>query len=310
MTAVIRMWWCGVFVILLACSATQPPPPTPEFLAWSKVGTPKKRMCVLPFANQTEQQELADRVRRRFAGHLSVKRFSDTELYEIDATLERLGRGWRNLSPQELGKAIGCDALAYGTLLNSRRLYLLIYSQLALAAEIRVIDVASGQPLVEEVHVSTLHLGGAPLSPFFILYNAINSLQSFGDAQMTKAVDDLGLQLAEKVPDLPTGPPGPALSRLLASGDDSSPGQAKTQSEGRYHVQVAAFESAAEADKAAELLGAQGYQPVVEPSADVSHTWHRVLVGAYPSAREAYQVRDTIQARFAFSPIVTRVAVH
>jgi hypothetical protein len=267
-------------------------------------------MCVLPFANQTEQEELADRVRRRFAGHLSVKHFSDSELYEIDATLAQLGTGWRNLSPQEVGKALGCDALAYGAVTNSRRLYLLIYSQLALAGEIRVIDVASGQTLTEDAHVSTLHLGGASLSPFFLLYSALTSLQNFGGAQMTKAVDDLGLQLAEKVPDLPADPPGPTLSRVLAPGENSLPVQAKTQSEGHYHVQVAAFQSAAEADKAAALLGEQGYQSVVEPSADVSHTWYRVSVGAYLSAREAYHVRDAIQAHFAFSPIVTRVAVH
>jgi hypothetical protein len=148
MNAGMQLWWCGVFFVLSACAAAQPPPPTPDFITWSKVGPPKKQMCVLPFTNRTEQEELAERVRRRFAGHLSVKRFADSELYEIDATLAQLGSGWRNLAPQELGKALGCDALAYGAVTNSRRLYLLLYSQLVVAGEIQVIDVASGQTLV------------------------------------------------------------------------------------------------------------------------------------------------------------------
>ena len=309
MNAARQLWWCGIFLIFSACVATQPPPPTPDFIAWSKVGPPKKRMCVLPFANQTEQAELAERVRRRFAGHLSVKRFSDSELYEIDATLARLGRGWQNLAPQELGKALGCDALAYGAVTDSSRLYLLIYSQLSVAGEIRIIDVTSGQTLVDDAHVSTLHLGGSPLSPLAILYSAISSLQNFGGAQLAKAVDDLGLQLAEKVPDLPTDLSDPTLSRLSAPGDDSLPVPEKRHVEDRYHVQVAAFESAAEAHKAAEQLGEQGYQSIVEPSANLDHIWHRVSVGSYPSAHEAYQVRDAIQAGFAYSPIVTRVAI-
>ena len=305
-----RLWWCGVLLLCSACAAAQPPPPTPDFIAWSKIGPPKKRMCVLPFANQTEQEELAERVRRRFAGHLSVKRFSDSELYEIDAALTQLGSGWRNLAPQELGKALGCDALAYGTLTNSRRLYLLIYSQLSVGGEIRVIDVASGQTLVDDRHVSTLHLGGSLLSPFSILHSAISSLQNFGGAQLGKAVDELGLQLAEKVPDLPTDPLAPAFV-LSAPADGPLPVPPAVQSANRYHVQVAAFQSAVEADKTAALLGAQGYQSVVEPSVDVNHTWHRVSVGSYPSAHEAYQVRDAIQTRFAiYSPIVTRMAVH
>jgi hypothetical protein len=94
---------CGVGLALLffACSTqavkpANPAAPTPAFVAWSQSGVPEKRACVLPFTDQTGTAGLAASVRESFAGHLSIKRFADAELHELDVRLKTIPGDWKN----------------------------------------------------------------------------------------------------------------------------------------------------------------------------------------------------------------------
>ena len=147
-----RVAACGVGLFLLSSAcATQvlkpavPATPTPAFVRWSQSGVPDKHLCVLPFTDQTGADGLAAYVRQSFAGHLSIKRFSDAELYEIDARLNAFGGDWKTQPTQWLGQTLQCDALVYGQLTTARRWYLGLYSQLTLAGEIHIVDAATGQ---------------------------------------------------------------------------------------------------------------------------------------------------------------------
>src|SRR5262245_19793377 len=129
-----RIVECGVGLALLssACSTQAIKPalpaiPTPAFVRWSQSGAPDKRICVLPFTDQTGTDGLAVYVRQSFAGHLSIKRFSDAELYEIDARLNTLSGAWKTQPTQRLGKSLQCDALVYGQVTAAKRLYLGLY---------------------------------------------------------------------------------------------------------------------------------------------------------------------------------------
>lgn len=197
------MWVMLIGLVLPACSTPTPPTPTEHFVTWSTQATAHtKRLCVLPFESQSRIQGLAERVRQAVAGRLSIKRFADTELHEIDAHLADL-RDWRKFSPQAVGRRLKCDALVYGRVSELDRVYLLVYSQLALEGTLQVVDSATGRTLVHEMYTTRFHDAGLPLSPFTLATIAVQNLWTYSGVQLSRAIDDLSRNLAAKVPDLP-----------------------------------------------------------------------------------------------------------
>ena len=314
-------WGIGLSLLSSAC-ATQalkpvvPATPAPAFVRWSQSGSPDKRICVLPFADRTGTEGLAAYVRQSFAGHLSIKRFSDAELYEIDARLNTLTGDWRNQPAQRLGKTLQCDALVYGQVTTAKRLYLGLYSQLTLEGGIRVVDAATGQSLVAESYATKFRAGALPLSPFEIVPAAVMSLRNMNDTQLVRAIDDLGRHLADTVPDLPAIPPVPQVTQPLSPqpikippvGGDAP--QAPAQAEqGRYQVQVASFNTPREAQHAARLLRDKGYRPAIAETSSTPQVRHRVLVGPFFSRDEAQQVSAQIQKILHLTPMVVRTSI-
>lgn len=212
------VWCAGVLsfsISISACSQTTPTVPTPRFIAWSQADrTTAKRVCVLPFADKAEAPRVANQVRQSFAGHLSIKHFVDTELHEIDSQLETLGPEWQTTSAQDLGKMLGCNALIYGEVTQASRLYLALYSQLTLAGNILLVDAKTGQTLVKDGYATKFRSAGLPLSPLALVPDVVRTFNNLSDAQMVRAIDDLGRNLADKVPDLPALPTYPSTTSV------------------------------------------------------------------------------------------------
>jgi hypothetical protein len=314
---------CGVgFALLSSACTTQaikpatPATPTPAFVRWNQSGVPDKRICVLPFTDQTGTDGLAAYVRQSFAGHLSIKRFSDAELYDIDARLNALSGDWKTQPTQRLGKTLQCDALVYGQVTSAKRLYLGLYSQLTLEGEIRVVDAATGQSLVAESHATKFRTGVLPFSPFAVVPGAVMNLRNMTDTQLVRAIDDLGRHLADTVPDLPatslatqiTQPPSPPPVKTPLLETDVP--QVPTHTgEDRYQVQVASFSSPREAQQTARLLRDKGYRPAIAETTGTPQVRHRVLVGPFPSIHEAQQVSAQIQKILRLTPMVVRTSI-
>lgn len=217
-------WRVWLSLFFAACINTIPPRPTQHFLAWSHDRTTTKRLCVLPFLDRTQTHDLATQVRQSVAGHLSVKRFTDVELSDIDTRLTTVGKEWRNFPPQQVGTAMGCDALLYGEVTDAGRLYLALYSQLTVAATVRLVDVTTGQTLVQEAYATKFHEAGVPLSPLSIVPDIIKTWVNLSETQMVRAIDDLGRNLAEKIPDLPAMlPPSPGQSAVAFASPSPPP---------------------------------------------------------------------------------------
>ena len=314
---------CGVGLSLLfsACSTqavkpAMPATPTPAFAAWTQSGIPDKRLCVLPFTDQTGTEGLAAQARESFAGHLSVKRFSDAELHEIDTRLAAIAGGWKNQPAQRLGKTLHCDALVYGEVTTAKRLYLGLYSQLTLESEIRVVDATTGQSLLAESYTTKFRAGTLPLSVIGVVPDAVMNLRNMTDTQLLRAIDDLGRHLADKVPDLPVAPAiqqvvqpvSPPLVKSQPAGGDTPQAPARAEQD-RYQVQVASFGTPHEAQQAARLLRDKGYRPTIAESGGTLPARHRVMVGPFPSRQEAQQVGAQIQKILRMTPLVVQTSV-
>ena len=205
--------WVGVawlVVLCTACGPREPTPPSSHFVTWSQQESSPRQLCVLPFTNESGQPDVGGQVRRSFAGHLSIKRFRDVELHEIDS---RLPSDWRQLPAQSLGEILGCHALAYGLVSRARRLYLGVYADIALDGGILLIETRTGRTLVKATYRTRLRRGGVPFSPLGLVAGTVLTLRHINDEQMVRAIDDLGRNLAAAVPDLPPPPPAPSPGR-------------------------------------------------------------------------------------------------
>ena len=324
------VWICGVVVCLLfpACASSKPPIPTHNFVRWSqKAPQQKKQICVLPFENTSHIDGLAEKVRRGVAGHISVKRFADAELYEIDTALAGL-EDWRPLSPQALGRKLHCDALVYGRVSRLDRLYIGVYSQLALEGTIQIVAAASGRTLVHDTYTTRFHDVGLPLSPIGFATSAVQNLRAFTSSQFIRAIDDLSRNLAFRMPDLPenilaiTDTPNkqyPDLTkpvRIAAKQRLTPQSRSKSKqpvapaptspSQDFYRVQVAAFSSHDEAQHAAKLLRDEGYTSAIAEVTGTQQAWHRVVIGPFLSVRRAREIGAQIKEQLPFEPIVTQ----
>ncbi len=293
----VRARICGVMLCLLlpACSSHQPPIPTQNFATWStQAPQHKKQLCVLPFENTSGVDGLAEKVRQGVAGHLSIKRFTDTELHEIDAALAGVDN-WRRLASHILGRKLKCDALVYGRVSKPNRIYLGVYSQLALEGTLQIVESATGRTLVHETYTTRLHDMGMPLSPLSLATSLIRTLRTFSDTQFVRAIDDLSRNLAALVPDLP------ARDGRASAAPVRPAGQAHI-----YRVQVAAFRLPDDAQQTAQLLRREGYPSAVAEGAGGEQDWHRVSIGPFSSAQSAHEIGVQIKAQLPFEPIVTQ----
>ena len=302
---------CGFVLTLvnIACSTPKSAIVSPTFAAWGQDSTVPKRICVLPFANHTQRDEVGNFVRRSFAGHLSTKRFIDAELHEIDT---KLPANWQKLPARQMGQTLGCQALVYGIVTKANRLYLGLYSQISLDGGILVIDAETGQTLVEESYSTRFRSGGIPLSVFGVVPSAVLNLRNVTDEQLIRAVDDLGRNLAATVPDLPAEravPSKAVVQAKAAQPADARSLKAQLSASDAYRLQVAAFRSPSEAQQAVQLLRDQGYQPEVSKPADMGNPWHRVTLGPFPSITQARLVGLQIEQVLPFAPVVRSLAL-
>jgi cell division septation protein DedD len=289
-------WLVGLSFFLSACTKTTPPKPTPHFLAWSQDQTTSKRLCVLPFLDRAQTPGITAQVRQSVAGHLSVKHFTDVELSEVDERLSRVGEEWRNFPSQQLGRSIGCGVLLYGEVTDAGRLYLALYSQLTVAGAIRLVDVTTGQTLVQASYTTKFREAGVPLSPFSVVPDVVKTWVNLSETQMVRAIDDLGRNLADRVPNLPAKLPSPPAKAAAAPpAAPAPPSTAVTPVSEELAVplgpdgrQVATFEVAT-VNAPSVSPSAEKIRPPLPPHS-AAQEQYRLQVAAFRTYGEAQQV--------------------
>ncbi|HXG19673.1 MAG TPA: SPOR domain-containing protein [Methylomirabilota bacterium] len=271
---------------------------------------------MLPFQNRTRSDGLGDRVRESFFGRLSLKRFADIELRDLDSRLNALPEAWTKMSPQQLGQALRCEALVYGEVIDASNVYLGVYAQLTLEGKIQFVDAHTGQTLVIGSHATKFRAGGVPFSLLEVVPNAVLNLRNFSSEQAWRAVDDLARHLADQIPDLPDTDPLPSTEEpkqiaVQATVEETEPKKVAAPllwptEPGVYRVQVAAFSKPGEAQHVARLLRNEGFQPTVVTATQEDRAWHKVMLGPFPSFQAAQETGERVQKRLSFTPMVVR----
>jgi hypothetical protein len=163
-----------------------------------------RTIAVLPFLNSTKSQEGSEAVRRGFYNHFSSLPFTDMQLHRTDYLLRKAGLEdpaiINSKSPQELGKILNVDAVVYGTISNFDKLFAVLYSNVSVGAEIRMMDTQTGKMLWAGQHVAYIHEGGISTSPIGIVATIIATAMNVRDIQLLRACDDLFRDMVKTIP--------------------------------------------------------------------------------------------------------------
>ena len=163
-----------------------------------------RSVAVLPFVDLSKSKEGIDIVRRGFYNHFSSLPFTDMELYKVNSLLEKAGLTDAEVisktSPQELGRILGVDAVVFGEISNFDKLFLVMYSQVSVGAEIKMYDARTGNFLWSGKHTVRKHEGGISTNPIGLIAVVITTALNVRDIQLLRANDDLFRDMVKTIP--------------------------------------------------------------------------------------------------------------
>ena len=267
----------------------------PAFQVWTSEKDFLPTVAILPFQNETDDPGIEILVRQSFYSHFSVKPFRDIEISVVDDTLRDVtlmkNTQFTSIPPVELGRVLKCDALIYGKVKEMTRFYIGIYSQLAVGAEITIVDAKSGKTIWQNTLTTRFHDGDIPLNPLSIIPTTIKTGLNLREAQKVRVVDDLCRSLAGIITD-------PPVAEKVKPEDI----------ELFYELQVASYRSNDKALKAAENLQNSGYRTILRNwKNEQGEEWYRLIVGPFMSRDEAMTCKDKIEQGSEYCPIILKV---
>ena len=274
--------------VLLLCSCSQMKSRCDEKHVPSLLRTndpAPKYVVILPFKNSSTKENLDVDVRRTFYNHFSSKNYYDFELHDVDEALKVMNklysREWRLFSPEEIGKYFNADFLIYGEVLGFKKLYLGIYSQIAITVKVTMIETQSGKTAWTETVLKRVHQGDFPLNPFSLFSASVRCGLQMQKEKTDDLVDRVCRNLVDKIPD-------PNVSRMSAFWVD---------------IQIGSFRDKIKARKLAEDIQGKGFSARIEKASFKRNYWYRVLLGPYGFA-EAKEVKRIIAKNKQLNPFI------
>ena len=180
---------------------------------------PPQTVAVLPFLNRTEHKEALDIVRKCFQGHFSTLNYTSVPLFKVDHTLRQAGLDTPDKVAQtpspKLREILKVDALVRGEITHYDRIYFGVYSQVAVGAEIRMVEAKTDKELWWAKNVSRKHGGGIATTPVGLILTAVSTAMNMREVELLRTSDDLFREMVRSIPQ-PTlvqalRPPGIAI---------------------------------------------------------------------------------------------------
>ncbi|PKN06601.1 MAG: hypothetical protein CVU72_03670, partial [Deltaproteobacteria bacterium HGW-Deltaproteobacteria-7] len=161
-------------------------------------------VAVLPFTDLSDSKEGGKAMRRGFYNHFSSLPFKDMELYKVDDLLAKAGLTdpdvIRKTPPQKLGEILGVDAVVFGEISDFDKYFAVLYSQVAVGAEVKMFDAKTGHFLWSGKHKVRKHEGGISTNPVGIIATVIATAMNVRDIQLLRANDDLFRDMVKTIP--------------------------------------------------------------------------------------------------------------
>lgn len=167
-------------------------------------GHQPKTVAILPFVNKTGSQEAFEIVRKSFSNHFSSLPYGDRELYKVDELLKKAGLDTPEKVAQtdskKLGEILNTDAVIYGEITHYDRTFAGIYSQVAVGAHVRMVDVKTSNLLWEAENVVRKHQGGISITPVGLILTAVAAAMNLRQIELLRTGDDLFRDMVKTLP--------------------------------------------------------------------------------------------------------------
>ncbi|MEW6671516.1 MAG: GNA1162 family protein [Thermodesulfobacteriota bacterium] len=163
-------------------------------------------MAVLPFeysgskaySIERKDENPAEIVRRGLYNHVSSLPFRDLEIFSTDRQLKNAGltdipkiNQLIAENPKKLKSILGVDAVISGQVTHFDRIFIGIYSQVAVGCEVKMWDLESGKLLWRAKHVSRAHAGGLSINPIGLAMATVASVWNLRQTEMLSQTDAL-----------------------------------------------------------------------------------------------------------------------
>jgi hypothetical protein len=274
-----------LLLFVFSCSSSDSQRMDSASPAWlPKDGAPPT-VAIMPFDNLTTDEEMGSLVRKGFYNHFSSKNYKDIELSTVDRALESIQKtqsgAWRDVPPESLGKYLHADFVIYGKVLDYDKLFLGIYSQLALTLEVEMVDCRSGKGVWWKTETKRSHEGGIPIEVWSLMSATARSGLHLQREKTLDLIEELCRDLVAEIPEPAVSPGGPFS----------------------VDIQVAAFLEKSRAAATVDECKRIGLEPRVETVQITDRTWYRVVLGPYEEVPAAERDKKLIAERTKFQPI-------
>jgi len=257
----------------------------PGSASWLQKDAPPPTVAIMPFDNLTSDTEMGILVRKSFYNHFSSKNFRDIELSAVDRGLESIQKtqpgAWRDVPPETLGKYLHADFVIYGKVKDFQKLFLGVYSQIALTVEVEMVDCRNGKGVWWKTDTRRSHEGGIPLEWLSLMSAAARSGLHLQQERALDLVERICRDLVAEIPE-----PAVSLGGPLS-----------------VNIQVASFLEKSRATATVEECRRIGLEPRVETVQLTDRTWYRVVLGPYKEIPAAERDKKLIAERTKFQPI-------
>jgi len=224
-------------------------------------------------------------VRKSFYNHFSSKSYRDMELSMVDRALESIqvtqSGAWRDVPPETLGKYLHADFVIYGKAKDYQKLFLGVYSQLALTVEVEMVNCRDGKGVWWKTETKRSHDGGIPIEVWSLMSATVRSGLHMQQERTLDLVERVTRDLVYEIPE-PAASPGSPLS---------------------VDIQIASFLDKSRATSTVEECKRIGFEPRVETIQITDRTWYRVVLGPYREIPDAERDKNLIGERTKFQPI-------
>jgi hypothetical protein len=149
----------GAFKVEVAADYLKAPPARIALLPFADIGNANFVVDKIPLTFRDEEQRRnwawtdAQRLRRALDGYLSQREFAVANLKGVDAVLRARGidtpEKLSRVSPEELGRWFGVDAVVYGTVNNYEAYYFGLIAAWRVGVDVRMVSTQTGEKLIE-----------------------------------------------------------------------------------------------------------------------------------------------------------------
>jgi parallel beta-helix repeat protein len=176
---------------------------------------PPRLVAILPFENLTgktaaEEEKGAEAViRTAFANHFTTRRYETQRTVVTDRLLQEKGllkaEAIAQIPVKQLAEITKADAVIYGQITHFDRIYVGVYSQIAVGAKLRMVDVQTGEILWEAADVSRKHSGGFSTEPLGLLIALASNAYALRHIEVVRASEELFRSMVQTIPSVAVG---------------------------------------------------------------------------------------------------------